>query len=934
MRGRTRGRIRVVAVLLLCVTAAAALILAHRYHLGVAAILVGILGGLPGLYLAWAALPESPGEAGSLDLATVADQLAAAVGEQWQAEAAVRRLNDPYPLPVSWGAAGPSLTDAWDLLVKLAGTGVGWPSPPPAWTWAAGPDGLAGTGGELVEALSRVPTGRLVVLGEPGAGKTMLMVRLVLELLARRTGGGPVPVLASVGSWNPAEQDLWDWLSTRLVVDYPALANPPSPGADEPTQAAALLAAGLIVPILDGLDEIPEGVRGPAISRINDALRPGARLVVTCRSQQFRAAVRPEGGAEVTLRGAAAVELRPLGPDAVRDYLCDDAAGPSARARWSPVLKLLGTNAPVGQALATPLMVGLARAIYNPRPGELAGALRDPAELCDPAVADRAVVESLLFDAFIPAAYRPDPAGRWKPQDPQDPQRWLVFLARYLEFKIAGPDLAWWQLRLAVPGVTFGIAVLAGVLAGAVAAVGAVLGGVSGNGPFIAAVITALAGATAGGVAARLRSPMPARGFRWKRPSLRVVLVGAVPGIAIVILGILDEVGLAFALELGVYYAVAFGLFAWLVTQEGAPLDISSGASPSAVLTRDRRVAVVAGAGAGAIFCAALVLLTVAIGSTNGADFASAVGSGVVFGTTAGAVAGAAVALRTAWPFYGLARAWLALRRQLPWQLMGFLAEAHKRGVLRQAGAVYQFRHIELQHRIATRASDRCTKAIQQLGSDNLDVRTEAIRSLERVARDSATDYPIVIDVLATFIREHSREPQPSGPGFSAPESGARLDIQAATRMIKRLNKGRNRQRVNLSGANLNGADLSGANLNGADLAGANLNGADLAGANLSSADLHNANLRSANLGGANLSDADLHDADLRSARLYSANLGGANLDAADLRGANLDATSLRGANLDNAAWPAHMPAPNGWVKDPTGRLSRRVRADADSTEN
>lgn len=52
-------------------------------------------------------------------------------------------------------------------------------------------------------------------------------------------------------------------------------------------------------------------------------------------------------------------------------------------------------------------MVGLARAIYNPRPGELAGTLRDPAELCNPALQDRMAVESLLFDAFIPAAYRP-----------------------------------------------------------------------------------------------------------------------------------------------------------------------------------------------------------------------------------------------------------------------------------------------------------------------------------------------------------------------------------------------------------------------------------------------------------------------------------------------------------------------------------------------
>ena len=69
---------------------------------------------------------------------------------------------------------------------------------------------------------------------------------------------------------------------------------------------------------------------------------------------------------------------------------------------------------PAGQALSMPLMVGLARAIYNARPGELAGTLRDPAELCSPALADRTAVESLLFDAFIPAAYRHDTERRWK----------------------------------------------------------------------------------------------------------------------------------------------------------------------------------------------------------------------------------------------------------------------------------------------------------------------------------------------------------------------------------------------------------------------------------------------------------------------------------------------------------------------------------------
>ena len=207
--------------------------------------------GLPTLWLTWAAY-RGPRRSGTpvsgLSMAKVADQLAVAVGTQWNAEAAMRRLNDPYPLPVSWAAADASLTDSWDSLVKLATSGAGWPPPPSAGTWAAGPDDLAGEGDELVEVLARVPTGRLVVLGEPGAGKTMLMVRLVLDLLARRAGGGPVPILASVASWNPADQDLRGWLVAQLLIDHPALAGPPPAGRTEPTQAEALLASGLILP--------------------------------------------------------------------------------------------------------------------------------------------------------------------------------------------------------------------------------------------------------------------------------------------------------------------------------------------------------------------------------------------------------------------------------------------------------------------------------------------------------------------------------------------------------------------------------------------------------------------------------------------------------------------------------------------------------------
>jgi hypothetical protein len=657
----------------------------HHLDAAAVAVVVTLSVGLPPTWLGWAAYrgPRRSGAAVSgPSMADIADRLAIAVGAQWEAEARVRRLNDPYPLPVSWEAADASLTDAWDSLVKLAVDGVGWP-PTDSGTWAAGPDELAGTAGELFKVLAQVPTGRLTVLGEPGAGKTMLMVRLVLDLLARRADGDAVPILASVASWNPDRQDLWNWLGAQLLIDHPALASPPPDGMTEPTQAVALLASGLILPILDGLDEIPQQVRGPAISRINDALRPGEQLVVTCRTPEYREAVRPQDGVEVTLRGAAAVQLRPLDAGTVRGYLSDDAAGPVAKARWAPILAVLGTEAPAGQALSTPLMVGLARAIYNSRPGELARTLRDPAELCSPALADRAAVESLLFDAFIPAAYRRVSSDRWKAHDAE---RWLVFLARHLDHRIGSTDLAWWQLQDAAPHRTFGL--VSGLVAG--------LGFGLGFGLWVGLRVGLVSGLVAGlGVGS---AKAPARGMQMR---IRGLLFGLRFGLAFglaLALGFGLWVGLRVGLGVGLMAGIGPGVVAGVVAGvAGVPGDLAEPTSPRAVLARDRQVALLLGLVPGLV-----AGLVVGLGFGLVSGLAGGLVAALVSGLWVGLVVGLRLSARqTAWPSFMLTGGWLAFHHQLPWALTSFLADAHRRGVLRQAGAVYQFRHIELQHRLA-----------------------------------------------------------------------------------------------------------------------------------------------------------------------------------------------------------------------------------------
>jgi hypothetical protein len=73
--------------------------------------------------------------------------------------------------------------------------------------------------------------------------------------------------------------------------------------------------------------------------------------------------------------------------------------------------------------------------------------------------------------------------------------------------------------------------------------------------------------------------------------------------------------------------------------------------------------------------------------------------AGAVFGLAIGLIA----TLSRPWGAFALSRTWLALRGQTPLRLNHFLTDAHKRGVLRQAGATYEFRHAQLQDRLATR---------------------------------------------------------------------------------------------------------------------------------------------------------------------------------------------------------------------------------------
>jgi hypothetical protein len=234
--------------------------------------------------------------------------------------------------------------------------------------------------------------------------------------------------------------------------------------------------------------------------------------------------------------------------------------------------------------------------------------------------------------------------------------------------------------------------------------------------------------------------------------------------------------------------------------------------------------------------------------------------------------------------------------------------------------------------------TERYTKAIEQLGSDKLDVRLGGIYALERIAADSVRDHPTVMEVLTAFIREHTARSEhstidanenalpPTQPGLS---TGTRLtaDTQAALTVIGRRASSQDSRDIDLSharltDANLIGANLTGANLTRADLTGANLIGADLIGANLTRADLTGADLTGANLTRAHLTRAHLTDAHLTDANLTRANLTDADLTRADLTRADLTRADLTRADLTDAdltradLTDAHRWAPRNGLRD------------------
>ena len=612
------------------------------------------------------------------------------------------------------------------------------------WRSDGGPE--HGTLGDVAKFYRSLDRGRMVVLGKPGAGKTVLASQLVIDLAEGPPEGEmkpgarpPVPIWLSLTSLDLGSDDwlarasaeeiaaqLDQWMAAAMAAVYPV------PGLSRPV-AERMIRERWVLPVLDGLDEMDspssyaENFERPRAAAVVRALNAGTGrrpVVLVCRREEYGQLAR-SGGAreeEPILQDAAQIVLQPLDVPAICDYLTRRFPGEQRGAiaiRWENIL--IALKAPVtglaearlAGVLSSPWLLSLAATAYqedNSDPGELLKLRADS-------------VGEYLLNQQIPVATRriPRPGGDHYLQD--EVHSWLGTLVRHLEQTSNDTKLRWsaTDLRLdrlwpiAGYNKVLRLSMLASValLAAAFAVSG--LFWVHSNGrwyPDNTAGWTGLISSVVGLIFASIllagdRDPALERlDLRFTSPASRKRLaiyltaglafglaVGLAAGLAVSRLkgGVPGGPGgwLAVGLAIGLAFGPTLGLAG----------SFSLAARPTSIMRQN------------IAFCLAVWLVFgLAFGVAGGLLYSQAYAQvyertfGLAFGLALGLAVGLAVGLGSglnAWLRY-LIGCWLARRTgMLPRRVGQFLDWAYHANLLRMSGTAVQFRHRELQDWLA-----------------------------------------------------------------------------------------------------------------------------------------------------------------------------------------------------------------------------------------
>ncbi|MBD3886210.1 NACHT domain-containing protein [Phormidium tenue FACHB-886] len=186
----------------------------------------------------------------------------------------------------------------------------------------------------------------LLILGDPGAGKTIALLQLAKRLLERSEQNLtlPMPVVFNLSSWAKERKTIVDWLLDELREKYqvPKVLSEP------------WLTQQQLILLLDGLDEVNADYSNDCVRALNEfmGLFPKTEVAVCSRVRDYEALSE-------RLQISSALCLQPLSPQQVYEFL-DRVGGALAGLR-----ALLKQDAELEQFAQTPLILNFMSAAYQ-----------------------------------------------------------------------------------------------------------------------------------------------------------------------------------------------------------------------------------------------------------------------------------------------------------------------------------------------------------------------------------------------------------------------------------------------------------------------------------------------------------------------------------------------------------------------------------------
>lgn len=204
------------------------------------------------------------------------------------------------------------------------------------------PEGTSAT-----DIFENIGAGRtLLILGEPGSGKTVTLLKLAESLIARTENNlsQPLPVLINLSSWSKKRESISDWLTHELYETYQV----------SKSLGETWVNKEQLILLLDGLDEVEHQHRNDCVRALNQFIQSHGRteMVVCSRLRDYEALSE-----QLSLRSALYVQ--PLTFEQINRYL--EQAG----AKLTPLQTLLSKNSNIRQFASSPLILSIMSLAYQ-----------------------------------------------------------------------------------------------------------------------------------------------------------------------------------------------------------------------------------------------------------------------------------------------------------------------------------------------------------------------------------------------------------------------------------------------------------------------------------------------------------------------------------------------------------------------------------------